>query len=70
MMIQIANLRQQYLKALVVVEAPDTDTVTVSRGSVCCTAKLESEADVQRYVADIQKRLLEMLHGHDVLHII
>lgn len=70
MMIQVANLRQQYLKALVVVEAPDTDTVTVSRGSVCCTAKLESEADVQRYVAEIQKRLLEMLHGHDVLHII
>lgn len=70
MMIQIANLRQQYLKALVVVEAPDTDTVTVSRGSVCCTAKLESEADIQRYTAEIQTRLLEMLHGHDVLHII
>ena len=70
MMIQIANLRQQYLKALVVVETPDTDTVTVSRNSLCGTAKLENEADIQRYVAEIQKKLLEKLHGHDVLHVI
>lgn len=70
MKIQISGLRQQYLKALVAVDSPNVNTATVTRSSVCHTAKLESEADVERYVADIRKNLLEMLDGHDVLHVI
>lgn len=70
MKIQIANIRQQYLKALVVVAAPNVDTVTASRNSICYSIKLENEADVDKYVADIKKKLMGMIDGHDVLHII
>ena len=70
MKIQIANIRQQYLKALVVVAAPNVDTVTAPRSSICYSAKLESEADVEKYVANIKKKLIDMMDGHDVLHII
>lgn len=70
MKIQIANIRQQYLKALVVVTAPNVDTVTAPRSSICYSAKLESEADVEKYVANIKKKLIGMMDGHDVLHII
>lgn len=70
MKIQIANIRQQYIKALVVVPDPVVDTVTANRGSICYTIKLENEADIDQYVADIKEKLMEMLNGHDVLHII
>ena len=70
MKIQISSTRQQYMKALVVEDKPHVRTVTVSRGSVCSTAKLETEADVDKYVADIKKKLMEKLDGNDVLHII
>lgn len=70
MKIQISNIRQQYLKALVVVETPDVDTITANRSSICYTAKLETEDDVEKYVAEIREKLLELLDGHDVLHII
>ncbi len=70
MKIQIASIRQQYLKALVVVIVPDVDIATANRGSICYTTKLESEADIDAYVADIKVKLLELLDGHDVLHII
>ena len=70
MKIQIANIRQQYLKALVVVAAPTVDTITASRSSICYSIKLENEADVDKYVADIKKKLMGMIKGHDVLHII
>ena len=70
MKIQIANIRQQYLKALVVVSAPNVDTITASRSSICYSIKLENEADVDKYVADIKKKLMGMIKGHDVLHII
>ena len=70
MKIQISNIRQQYLKALVVVEKPHVDTVTANRGSICYTVKLETEADVDRYLAEIKEKLMQMLDGHDVLHII
>ena len=70
MKIQIANTRQQYIKALVVPALPNVDTVTANRGSICYTIKLESEADIDQYVADIKEKLMDMLKGHDVLHII
>lgn len=70
MKIQIANIRQQYMKALVVVNAPDIDTVTVNRSSICYTTKLENKNDIDAYVDEIREKLLDMLDGHDVLHII
>ena len=65
-----SNIRQQYIKALVVPVVPNVDTVTANRGSICYTIKLESEADIDQYVADIKEKLMDMLKGHDVLHII
>jgi hypothetical protein len=71
MKIQISSIRQQYLKALVVVDTPPhIKTATISRGSVCHTAKLENEADVDQYLAEIKKKLMAQLEGNDVLHII
>lgn len=70
MKIQIGNIRQQYLQKLVVVAEPDVDTVTMSRSTICHTMQLKSEADVEKYVAEIRKTLLQKLDGHDVLHII
>ena len=70
MKIQIANLRQQYLKALMKTEQPEADVVSTSRAGLCHTAKLENEADIDRYVADIKAKLMSALGDHDVLHII
>lgn len=70
MKIQISSIRQQYLQKLVVEEKPEIKTVTMNRSTVCHTIKLESEADVDRYVAEIKKKLMEKLNGNDVLHII
>ena len=69
MKIQIANIRQRYLQKLVTVE-PSVDTVTMNRSTVCHTMKLQSEADIDAYLAEIKKTLMERLEGHDVLHII
>ena len=70
MRIQIANLSQQYLKSLIKTEQPEADVVSTSRASLCHTAKLESEADIDKYVADIKAKLMSALGDHDVLHII
>ena len=70
MKIQIASLRQQYLKSLMKTEQPEVDAVSTSRAGLCHTAKLENEADIDKYVADIKAKLMQMLNGHDVLHII
>lgn len=69
MKIQIANIRQRYLQKLVTVE-PSVDMVTMNRSTVCHTMKLQSEADIDSYLAEIKKILMERLEGHDVLHII
>ena len=70
MRILISNIRQQYLKALMVPVEPDIDTVTASRSSISYTAKLENREDIDKYVDDIRNKLNELLEGHDVLHII
>ena len=70
MKIQIANLRQQYLKALAAADTPDIDVVTLNRASVCFSAKLESEEDIDKYLAELREKLIEKLSNHDVLHII
>ena len=71
MKIQISTLRQQYMKALVVEEKkPGIRTATASRATICRTVKLETEADVDKYVAEIKKTLMDKLSGNDVLHII
>jgi hypothetical protein len=70
MKIQIANLRQQYLKALMKTEQPEADVVSTSRAGLCYAAKLENEADIDQYVADIKAKLMSALGDHDVLHII
>lgn len=70
MRIQIANIRQQYIKALMVPVKPDEKVATAYRSSLGYTIKLKNEEDVDNYVADIKESLMEMLDGNDVLHII
>ena len=49
---------------------PVKDVVSTSRSGVCHAAKLENAEDIDKYVADIKAKLMQMLNGHDVLHII
>ena len=70
MKIQIANIRQQYLKALMVENEPDVNIATLSRASICFSAKLESEKDIDDYLAKLKEKLMQSLDGHDVVQII
>lgn len=70
MRIQIANIRQQYIKALMVEVKPDEKVATAYRSSLGYTIKLKNEGDIDKYVADIKEKLMELLDGNDVLHII
>lgn len=70
MKIQIANIRQQYIKVLIEPVAPSVKTVTANRGSICYTTQLKNEAEIDQYVAEIKEKLMELLKGNDVLHII
>lgn len=68
--IQIQNIQQQYLKILTAPVDPQMDVVTVNRGSVCHAAKLKTPQEVEAYTAMVREKLLSMLDGHDVIHII
>ncbi len=70
MKIQIENIRNQYLKAIVVEEKPEIKTVTVNRANICYTSSLKTEEDIDNFVAEIKDKLMELLDGNDVLHII
>ena len=70
MKIQIANIRQQYLKALMVEDEPDVNIATLSRASICFSAKLGSEKDIDDYLAKLKEKLMQSLEGHDVVQII
>lgn len=70
MRIQISDIRQQYMRKLMAADKPEANAVTMSRGAVCHSMKLQSEADIEEYVAEIKKTLMEKLSGHDELHII
>ena len=70
MKIQIANIRQQYLKALMVEDEPDVNRATLSRASICFSAMLESEKDIDDYLAKLKEKLMQSLDGHDVVQII
>ena len=49
---------------------PQEKIATAYRSSLGYSIKLKSEADIDKYVADIKEKLLEMLKGNDALHII
>ena len=70
MKIQIAGVRQQFIKALMAPTASNEKIATASRSSLGYSIKLRNEADIDKYVADIKKALMEKLEGNDVLHII
>ena len=70
MKIQIASIRQQYIKALMVPVDPQEKIATTSRSSLGYSVKLKSEEDIDKYVAEIKDKLMELLEGNDVLHII
>lgn len=70
MKMQIANIRQQYLKALMAEDEPDVNIATLSRASICFSAKLENEKDIDEYLAKLKEKLMQSLDEHDVVQII
>ena len=58
------------MRKLMTADKPEANAVTMSRGAVCHSMKLQSEADIDEYIAEIKKLLMEKLSGHDELHII
>ena len=71
MKVQIANVRTFYLRALMVEDTTkDAKVSTLSRGSVCHTAKLSSEAEIDDYLARVKEKLLKELENNDTIHII
>ena len=69
---RIDGIRKRYLQKLL--EAgpvePDKKILTVSRGSLFTSQKLESAADIEEYTDELKAKLIEMLKGHDAIHII
>ena len=61
MKIQIANIRSQYLRALMIEDKPDVKVANLSRSVVCYTAKLENENDVDEYLARVKEKLMELI---------
>ena len=49
---------------------PQEKVATAYRSSLGYSIKLKNEADVDRYVADIKEKLMELLDKNDILHII
>ena len=70
MIIQLSNLRQQYLRALMVEKTPQSKTVTVGRGTLCYTGTLKNENDIDEYLAEVKTKLMNILEGNDAVHII
>lgn len=68
---QISNIRSQYLRALMVEDTTkDAKVATLSRGAVCHTAKLSSEAEIDDYLLRVKEKLLKELENNDTIHII
>ncbi len=70
MKMQIGTLRQQYLKRLLAAEEKKTDFVTVPRGSLCYSARLQNESQIDAYLAEVKRRLMESLNGHEEIHVV
>jgi hypothetical protein len=70
MKIQIANIRSQYLRALMTEDTPNVKVASISRSAVCFTAKLENENDVDEYLARVKEHLMEKLAENDAIHIL
>lgn len=70
MRIQISNIRAQYLHALMVDDQPNSKVTTVSRSAICHTAKLETEADVDEYLARAKEKLMAHLAEGNAVHVI
>lgn len=67
---RLEEVKRYYLQLLIGGEVTGVDIMTVSRTDICHTAALKDEADAEKYLAEVKKRLLDMLEGHDILHIV
>ncbi|MBP9989226.1 MAG: BREX system P-loop protein BrxC [Ruminococcus sp.] len=71
MRIQIANIRQQYLKALVIKDdEPKVRTTSLPRNAIGHVATIRSAEDIDNYIAEVKEKLTQALEDNDVLHII
>lgn len=70
MKIQIANIRSQYLRALMIEDDSHVKVANLSRSAICYTAKLKDENDVDEYLAGIKEKLMKLLADNDTINII
>ncbi len=70
MRIRISNVRTRYLHALMVEEGTSRRCASLSRSALCHTATLESEEDVDAYLARVKEKLMNALSENGSLHVI
>ncbi len=66
---RINAIRQKYIQQIMAPTGKEVDIVTTSRGAVCHSAKLSSEADIDEYLSEVKQRLMEKLGEHEILQI-
>lgn len=70
MRMQFKSLQESYQKKLIADQTKDKTRVhTTSSYSLCHSAQLRTEADVDAYLAEVRRKLVSQLSGCDVLQI-
>lgn len=69
---RIDGIRKKYLQQLLAVGEPVhvQDILTVTRGSLFYSQKLENDEDIEEYTEELKAKLSDLLKGHDAIHII
>ena len=74
MYVQINNTKTQYLAqmaaAKVQTAGPQKKVASINRSTVCTSVTLESESDIDDYLAEIKQKLMQSLNDNDVVNII
>jgi hypothetical protein len=71
MFAQLSGVKAQFVKELMAVPtAPDKKVKVINKNSICASANLESEADVDKYLEDVKQKLMDALKDNDTIQLI
>ena len=71
MFAQLSGVKAQFVKDLMVVPtAPDKKVKVINKNSICASANLTSEADVDKYLEDVKQKLMDALKDNDTIQLI
>ena len=71
MFAQLSSVKAQFVKELMAVPtAPDKKVKVINKNSICASANLESEADVDKYLEDVKQKLMDALKDNDTIQLI